>query len=182
MTAGNPDASLDATVFDAVLTPHRSLGRTGFRLLLCAVCAASTLMSVPFYLLGAWPVIGFFGLDVALLYLFFRLNYRDGRAQERVLLTYLNLFVSRIDPVGRRSEWRFNPLWVRLERDEHADFGLTRPPGTAFGAARIIGFGWAGTASFITFGTTSEVFHADVPSRFAARAPARDERAGARRL
>jgi uncharacterized membrane protein len=126
MTAGNPDASLDATVFDAVLTPHRSLGRTGFRLLLCAVCAASTLMSVPFYLLGAWPVIGFFGLDVALLYLFFRLNYRDGRAQERVLLTYLNLFVSRIDPVGRRSEWRFNPLWVRLERDEHADFGLTR--------------------------------------------------------
>jgi uncharacterized membrane protein len=126
MTSGKPATPHDAPVFDAVLTPHRSLGRRGFVLLLGAVGTLSTLMSVPFYLMGAWPVVGFFGLDVALLYLFFRLNFRDGRRRERVVLTYLNLLVSHIDPRGRVRQWRFNPAWVRLEREVHAEFGVMR--------------------------------------------------------
>jgi uncharacterized membrane protein len=126
MTGGNTQAMVDNAVFDAVLYPHRSLGARGFRLLLIAVCLFSTVLSVPFYILGAWPVVGFFGLDVTLLYIFFRLNYRDARLQERVLLTHVRLLVSRIDPRGRHREWSFNPLWVRLQRDEHEDLGVTR--------------------------------------------------------
>jgi uncharacterized membrane protein len=121
--AGGPPEDV---VFHAVLYPHRSLGARGVRLLLCVVGAVSTLMSIPFYLLGAWPVVGFFGVDVALLYVCFRLNYRDARREERVMLTYVRLLVSRIDPRGRRHEWRFNPLWVRLTREEHDEFGLMR--------------------------------------------------------
>lgn len=116
----------DDTVFDAVLYPHRSLGAGGFRVLLGGVCLASTILSIPFYILGAWPVVGFFGVDVALLYLCFRLNYRDARIEERVLLTHVSLLVSRMDPRGRYSEWRFNPLWVSLKRDEHHEFGVMR--------------------------------------------------------
>lgn len=113
-------------MFDAVLYPHRSLGERGFRLLLIGVGTVSTLVSIPFYIMGAWPVVGFFGLDVALLYLFFKLNYRDARRREYVLLTYVLLLVSRVDPRGRRVETAFNPLWVRLERDEIEEFGVTR--------------------------------------------------------
>jgi uncharacterized membrane protein len=126
MTSRNPEAPPDEAVFDAVLRPHRSLGRQGFRLLLLVVAGASTALSVPFYIMGAWPVIGFFGIDVALLYVCFRLSYRSARLQERVVLTYFKLLVSRIDVRGRRSDWSFNPLWVRLERDEHEDFGVLR--------------------------------------------------------
>ena len=126
MTGGNLNSPADQTVLDVVLTPHRSLGRKGFRLLLVGVGTASTIMSIPFYILGAWPVIGFFGLDVGLLYVLFRLNYRDARRQERVLLTYGRLLLSRIDPRGRRRDWTFNPHWVRLLREDHEEFGLTR--------------------------------------------------------
>jgi len=126
MTGGNLNSPGDETVLDVVLTPHRSLGPRGFRLLLLGVGAASTVLSVPFYIIGAWPVVGFFGFDVGLLYVLFRLNYRDARRQERFLLTYGRLLLSRIDPRGRRSDWSFNPLWVRLLREDHEEFGLTR--------------------------------------------------------
>lgn len=126
MTGGNPDSPVDRPVLDVVLTPHRSLGPRGFRFLLAGVGTASTVLSIPFFLLGAWPVIGFLGLDVLLLYVLFRLNYRDARRQERVLLTYGRLLLSRIDPRGIRREWSFNPLWVRLVREEDDEFGLTR--------------------------------------------------------
>ena len=118
--------SLEEPVFDAVLYPHRSLGPRGFRNLLVVVGCASTLLSIPFYMMGAWPVVGFFGLDVGLLYVMFKLNYRGARLREHVLLTPVRLLFSRIDPKGQRREWVFNPRWVRLQRDEHEEFGVMR--------------------------------------------------------
>ncbi len=64
MTTPDPASAHDATVFEAVLHPHRSLSPYGFRLLLIGVGLCSTILSVHFFLLGAWPVIGFFGLDI----------------------------------------------------------------------------------------------------------------------
>jgi uncharacterized membrane protein len=125
MTSGNPQGSSDAAVFDAVITPHRSLGRRGFHTLLVVLAGLSSLMSIPFYLLGAWPVMGFFGLDIALFYVMFQLNYRAARLEERVTLTRVSLHVSRMERRGRR-EWSFNPRWVRVARHEHAEFGLMR--------------------------------------------------------
>ncbi|MDQ0467345.1 DUF2244 domain-containing protein [Labrys wisconsinensis] len=143
MASDNPQAPDEETVFDAVLTPHRSLGPRGFRILLLVVGTVSTLFSIPFYIMGAWPVIGFFGLDVALLYVFFRLNYRDALRQERVLLTHVRLLFSRSDARGVRREWLFNPLWVRLQRDEIEEFGITRlalvQRGRAVEIARCLG-------------------------------------------
>ena len=66
--------------FRALLTPHRSLGPTGFLVLMAALAGISFVTGLVFYLAGAWPVMGFFGLDVALVYLAFRLNYRSGAA------------------------------------------------------------------------------------------------------
>ena len=126
MTSGNPKDPIDEPVFDATLYPHRSLGPRGFRNLLIAVGTASTLLSIPFYMMGAWPVIGFFGLDVGLLYVMFKLNYRGARLREHVLMTHAMLLLSRIDHTGQRREWNFNPRWVRLQRDRHEEFGVMR--------------------------------------------------------
>ena len=76
-----------AYLFDALLTPNRSLPRAGFIAVMAAVTLISAGLGVYFVLHGAWPVFRFFGLDVLLLFLAFRLNYRSGRASEIVRLT-----------------------------------------------------------------------------------------------
>jgi uncharacterized membrane protein len=105
----------NSSQFRALLTPHRSLSPTGFVILMSAVCLVSFGTGLLFYLLGAWPVIGFMGLDVALIYVAFRLNYRAGRLYELVDLKEDALTVTRVQPSGKEQSWRFNPYWVRLK-------------------------------------------------------------------
>ncbi|GLK78922.1 DUF2244 domain-containing protein [Methylopila turkensis] len=124
-SARSPDAA-DAEVFAAVITPHRSLGSRGAAILIGGFAILSAIVSVPFFLVGAWPVVGFFGLDALLLWLALRASFAQARACERVVLTYVELVVRRISPRGVESVWRFNPLWVRLETETDEDFGMTR--------------------------------------------------------
>src|SRR5260221_5022737 len=78
----------DAPVlFDVLLMPNRSLPPLGFALLMAAVSLLSFGAGVTFYLIGAWPVIGFLGLDVALIYIAFRVSFRSMRASETLRLT-----------------------------------------------------------------------------------------------
>ncbi len=100
--------------FRAILHPHRSLGPTGFLILMSAIGGVSFVTGIVFLLMGAWPVFGFFGLDVALIYLAFRLNYRSGRLYETVELTPEMLTVTRVHPSGKRESFDFNPYWVRV--------------------------------------------------------------------
>jgi len=94
--------------------PHRSLGPKGFTVLMAAVCLVSFGTGLFFWLLGAWPVMGFMGLDVALIYAAFRLNFRALRLYETVNLTHEALTVTRVAPSGQSQSWSFNPYWVRL--------------------------------------------------------------------
>lgn len=104
----------DPSRFSAVLTPHRSLGPRGFLVLMALVCIVSFGTGLMFLMLGAWPVMGFMGLDVALIYIAFQLNFRALRVYETVDLTPEELTVTRVPPSGKPSSWRFNPYWVRL--------------------------------------------------------------------
>ena len=58
---------LDPKIFSALLTPHRSLGPTGFLILMACLGGLSFVSGIIFVSLGAWPVFGFFGLDVLLI-------------------------------------------------------------------------------------------------------------------
>jgi uncharacterized membrane protein len=97
-----------------MLTPHRSLGPKGFTVLMAAVCVVSFGTGLFFFMLGAWPVLGFMGLDVALIYIAFKLNFRALRLYETVDLTDDALTVTRVTPSGKSQSWSFNPYWVRL--------------------------------------------------------------------
>ena len=112
---GPPDAPV---IFDVVLAPNRSLGRVGFAAVMGGVVVVSVGLGTYFLLQGAWPVFGFFGLDIALLYLAFRLSYRAGRLRETIRVTADEVVVRRIAPNGRTTEWRFNPYWLRVGLDE----------------------------------------------------------------
>ena len=108
--------------FTAVLTPNRSLGPRGFLILMGLICGISFIAGVFFFTIGAWPVVGFFGLDVALIYGAFKLNYRAGNMQEIIEINGEVLKITRIDPKGRSKNWQFNRYWVRVDhfvdRDE----------------------------------------------------------------
>ncbi len=112
-------------LFDAELRPNRSLSPRGFRILMLAVCIVSLVVGLGFFIQGAWPVLGFLGLDVAAIYLAFRISYRAGGLRETVKLSKDELSIHRIHPGGGRRSWSFQPYWarVRLVVDEVEDVG-----------------------------------------------------------
>ncbi len=117
---------VEERLFDVRIRPHRSLTQANFRILLVVFCLAAIVSSAPFIAMGAWPVGGFMGLDVIILYAAFRANFRAARAYEDVVVTPLELLLAKVNPKGLRKEWRFNPAWVRLDKEEHVEFGLQR--------------------------------------------------------
>jgi uncharacterized membrane protein len=113
-----------APIFTAVLKPYRSLSPSGFMLVMMALVASSFAAGLAFWLMGAWPVVGFLGLDILLVQLAFRLNYRAARAAEEISLSREKLTVRRIAASGRTAEFDFNPYWTRLEIDRRPEFGV----------------------------------------------------------
>jgi len=91
--------------------------------LMCAVSFAAGLF---FFLLGAWPIVGFLGLDVLLVYAAFKVNYRAATAYESVTMTPSALKVRKVSHRGEVAEWTLNPVWVRLDREVHEEFGIER--------------------------------------------------------
>jgi uncharacterized membrane protein len=125
MTADN-DPNMEPEIFSALLTPSRSLGRRGFLLLMLIVGGINITTGTIFLLAGAWPVFGFCGLEILLLYWAFRVNYRRGQAYEQVTVTASELTVRQVSHTGSMREWTLNPVWVRLDRIVHSEFGIER--------------------------------------------------------
>jgi uncharacterized membrane protein len=108
----------DGSVFTATLRPNRSLGPRGFALLIAIMAAISFVSGVAFAYHGAWPVLGFFGLDVAVVYLAFRINYRSADASERVVLSETELVVERRRYGRVIGRWAFQPYWLKVDVEE----------------------------------------------------------------
>jgi uncharacterized membrane protein len=123
MTWTEPAAGAPS-VFDATLRPHRSLEPRGFVLLMAAVAGMSFVSGIAFVLHGAWPVMGFFGLDVAAVYIAFRINYRAADASERVVLSETELLVERHRRGRLIGRWTFQPYWLRIEIGDEARTGV----------------------------------------------------------
>ena len=128
MTAGNDfDPGLpQPELFSALLTPHRSLSRTGFLVLMAFLSVVSFAAGLAFLLMGAWPVLGFFGLDALAIYWAFRVNFRRARATEEIWVTPFELRVRRVSHRGHVVEFVLNPLWVQLDQKTHAEFGIEK--------------------------------------------------------
>lgn len=122
-----------------VLHPHRSLSSRGFLILMSVLGAVSFIAGVAFCMIGAWPVMGFFGLDVALIYWAFKVNYRDGWAYETVDVTPDVLRLTRVQPNGETSKAEVNPYWARVSlTTDHPD-GRTSLRVIAQGRELLIG-------------------------------------------
>lgn len=120
MTIETQAAGRTSPFLDVTLRPYRSLPPQGFMILMIAIGGTGFLIGFTFFLMGAWPVAGFCGLEIALVYIAFRLNYRAARLVEHLRLTDDGLTITRIDLKGEVSITHLEPNWVRVtaERDE----------------------------------------------------------------
>ena len=107
-----------APAFEAVLYPNQPLSRAGFIAFMAAVSSVGVAIGAGFILLGAWPVTGFFGLDLLLLFLAFRAVRHRARCRELIRLDGDGLIVRRVEPDGRCRDWRFEPYWARVHMDD----------------------------------------------------------------
>ena len=129
MSDNNSDsaaAPADPTIFSAVITPHRSLTPRGFLILMLCLGGRELRIrhDVRFdgrlagvRLLRARRIAGLWA---------FRANFRAARAYEEVTVTASELTVRKVSHRGGVREWTLNPLWVRLERIVHEEFGIER--------------------------------------------------------
>jgi uncharacterized membrane protein len=109
------ETPIPAVHFATSLVPHRSLSPVGFKWLIRGAIAVNVAIGLPMLLLGAWPVLGFLGLDVWLLWFLFKRSYLDARRSETLVLTDRELIVDRVAPDGEREQHRLDAYWLRVE-------------------------------------------------------------------
>ena len=102
-------------ILNIILYPHRSLSPKGFLILMLCIIFVSFSIGAFFMLKGAWPVFGFFGLDVLLVYIAFKVNYHNAKRYEKIRLWKNSLIIKKKSDNGKSNTWKFNPYWVRLE-------------------------------------------------------------------
>ncbi|MGK9053978.1 DUF2244 domain-containing protein [Xaviernesmea oryzae] len=139
MKESNVDVSSDQPVFAAELTPHRSLGRRGFQVVLMLSGAVCLVYGGFFLATGAYPIGFFFGLDFLALYFALKMSYRSGKAREEVTVSRSNLSIRKFSPAGRMVEYCFNPFWARFRVNRHEEFGITSMYVTGEGRGTDIG-------------------------------------------
>ena len=100
---------------DITVLPYRSLSKKGFRNLMLIVSLVFFGIGVFFWYIGAWPVFGFLGLDVWLLYYAFKINYKDGEIIERLKIQKENFVITRNFPSGTEQKWNLEPYWTKVQ-------------------------------------------------------------------
>jgi uncharacterized membrane protein len=107
-----------ATLFAAILRPNRSASVKAINLVIALLAGVFFLTGAGFMLIGAWPIMGFLGLEIVLLYLALRWNLLAAGRHETVTLTKAALTVERVDPWGNRTAETLEPAWARVTLDE----------------------------------------------------------------
>ena len=146
------EAPEDEILFSAVLRPHRSASRGAICLVIGAVATIWLLVGIVFVALGAWPVFGFLGCEVVLLYVALMANLYRGSVLETVDISERALTIRRFGYWGREEIWSLPPYWMQVIVDERPGRG-GRLELRSHGRSVSIG-------AFLTAGERRELAHA----------------------
>lgn len=103
--------------FEAIITPPRSFTRGGFLVVAALLGGGAVLSGGLFLAMGAWPVLGFLGAEIALALALILAHARwSGRESEVIVLDGGVLRVTRTDRRGRREMRELPAYWARVER------------------------------------------------------------------
>jgi uncharacterized membrane protein len=120
------EAQPERPVFEALLYPHRSLGRKGYAILIAGTAVVVSLYGLVFLAIGAWPIFGFLGGEWLLFWFLFRKHHRGDDRAERIRLYSDHLLFERFDRKGNHTKERLQPYWLNviLERAGEPDNAL----------------------------------------------------------
>jgi uncharacterized membrane protein len=104
--------------FRAELRPHRSASARTLNVVILALLAVFVPTAIAFVAAGAWPVTGFMGFELLLLYGAFWLSRHRGSTVEYIDLTREALRVERVNHWGQRQVWTLEPTWTRITLSE----------------------------------------------------------------
>ena len=136
---GAPEDHAEKTLFSALLTPHRSLSRNGFTVVMILAGGVLLVQGFFFFVTGAWPIATFCGLDLVALYVAFKLNYRAAQTREEVRVSRQELLIRKVNPRGQATDHRYNPFWARFMVDRHDEIGITSMKVTGEGRTTPVG-------------------------------------------
>ena len=142
MDAQTASAGSKNLIFEAVIKPHRSLSYRAMFMVMGGMIAVSLFLTSEMAHLGAWPVIGFNIVDMALAVSLFWLNMRAARERETISLSEDSLAVTRTDVHGRRTSFSVAPDWLNVvleERPGTVPKLLFSTRGKSFEVARALG-------------------------------------------
>ncbi|MBO0905334.1 DUF2244 domain-containing protein [Jiella sp. MQZ13P-4] len=94
--------------------------------MMAGFCIVSLVTGSLFLMNGAWPVVGFFGLDVLVLWWAFSANYRAAKAREEVCVTRTDCAIRKTSPKGIVREAHHNPFFAHFHVSRHEEIGITR--------------------------------------------------------
>jgi len=101
--------------FSAVLTPHRALDQKGVNNVIMITCLLAAIPGLIFFSMGAWPVVGFLGLDVAFLYWALTHSRQEVNGFEEIRLFADQLDIRQVSAKGREIHHQLNPFWTKIE-------------------------------------------------------------------
>ena len=102
-------------LYSITLKPYRSLNKIGFITMMVVLCGFSFITGIIFMKKGAWPVFGFFGLDILLVYIFFRLSFKSGKEFEIVNLTKKKLIIKKYKEKKIIKTYILDANWVKIQ-------------------------------------------------------------------
>lgn len=97
--------------------PYRSLSPRGFKIMMLVLGGLMLSMGLVFFLIGAWPVIGFMGLEILVLWLAFKLNYKAAQRREHLMATEKTFRIERVSPEGEKDIDELPSPWLKAQLD-----------------------------------------------------------------
>ena len=104
-----------AYYLDIQIYPNQSLTPKGLLLLMFLITIPASFIGITFFILGAWPVLGFMGLEVLLIYIAFKVLFYKNKFYEHIILDNekLNILFKKKNKIIKKIE--LEPTWVQVK-------------------------------------------------------------------
>jgi len=100
---------------DIKIYRNQSLTTRGLYILMFFITIPASYLGISFYVLGAWPVLGFMGFEILLIYIAFKILFYKNKFYEHIILDSekLNILFKKKNKIIKKIE--LEPTWVQVK-------------------------------------------------------------------
>jgi len=100
---------------DIKIYRNQSLTTRGLYILMFFITIPASYIAISFYVLGAWPVLGFMGFEILLIYIAFKILFYNNKFYEHIILDSekLNILFKKKNKIIKKIE--LEPTWVQVK-------------------------------------------------------------------